>query len=495
MTLSADRAAFVWSAEEIRRVGSRVTELVAAHLTDLPGRPVFEPFPPSVAEAMRSAAPPEAGQSVDAILSLFEREISPYPFGNGHPRFAAWVNSPPAPIAIFATALAAAMNPSCAGGNHAAIHVERQVVEWLRRIVGFPEESKGLLVAGGSAAALTALAVARHRALARRGWNVRSNGLQGAPRSVIYQTAEGHSCHQKAAELLGIGSAKLRIVPSDDQLRMIPEELANMLDEDLAAGHLPVAVIASAGTVNTGAIDPLDRLADVCGARDVWLHVDGAYGAPAILLDEFRAALEGLGRCDSLAMDPHKWLSVPVDAGLVLVRDAAAMRDAFSLVPPYLRTDADEYGVQGPPWFSEYGLEQTRPFRALKIWAALRYFGLDGYREMIAHDVRLARHLAAGVRKTADLQLWEPQGLGIVCFRAAPATMTGQTAALDALNRRVLQDVQLGGKAFLSSTVLRGTFWLRACIVNARAAEEDVAEILDAVIAAAERARSEVSLA
>jgi glutamate/tyrosine decarboxylase-like PLP-dependent enzyme len=466
-----------------------VAELVATHLAGVPARPVFAPVPPESADEILSSPLPASGEPVDAVLDAFAREVSPYPFGNGHPRFYGWVNSPPAPISVFATALAAAMNPSVAGGNHAAVYLERQVIGWLRQMVGFPADGMGLLVSGASAAALTALAVARHRALRRREWDVRTAGLRDAPRPVVYQGAEAHSCHQKAVEVLGIGSANLRIVPTDEHLRMVPEALEAMLAEDLDADRLPVAVIASAGTVNTGAVDPLDAIADLCARREVWLHVDGAYGAPAVLLEEYRESLRALGRADSLAMDPHKWLYVPVDAGLVLVRDGQAMREAFSLVPSYLRTDGDERGVQGPPWFSEYGIEQTRPFRALKVWAALRHFGVDGYREMIAHDVALARHLADQVRATPDLELWSPQGLSIVCFRAVPPELDGQADALDALNRRVLQDVQLGGEAFLSGTVIRGRFWLRACVVNPRATEQDAAAMLGSVLQAAERAR------
>lgn len=475
---------FAWSKEELRRVGYRVADLISDHMSAVPSGRVFTPVPPELADGILNVPLPTSGESVDEVLDAFARDISPYPFGNGHPRFYGWVNSPPAAIGVFASALAAAMNPSVAGGNHAAVYLERQVVGWLRAIVGFPVASMGLFVSGGSAAAVTALAVARHCALQQRGWDVRANGLQGSPRAVVYKGAEGHGCHQKAVELLGIGSANLREVPSDRALRMMPKALDAMLAEDIAAGHLPVAVIASAGTVNTGAIDPVDALADVCARRGVWLHVDGAYGAPAILLDEYREQFRGLGRADSLAIDPHKWLYVPVDAGLVLVRDAQAMRDTFSLVPPYLRTDGNERGVQGPPWFSEFGSEQSRPFRALKVWAALRHFGVDGYRELIAHDVALAKHLADRVRATPGLQLWEPQGLSVVCFRAVPPAHAGRDEAIDALNREVLQSVQLEGAAFLSSTVLDGRFYLRACIVNPRAEMADVDAVFDAVVQA-----------
>lgn len=478
---------FAWTPDEIRRVGYRVVDLIAEHLTRLPDGPVFRPPPAELAEALLAEPAPSGGESADAILDRMAREVGPYPFGNGHPRFYGWVNSPPAVIGVLADALAAAMNPSVAGGNHAAVWIERQVLEWFKALVGFPREGMGLLVSGGSAAAIVGLAVARHVACARRGWDVRANGVRGAPsaggpgRLLLYKGAEGHGCNQKAAELLGLGSASVRQVPSGADLRMLPEALDAMLEEDIAAGRVPMAVVASAGTVNTGAVDPLDALADVCARRGVWLHVDGAYGAPAVLTDEYRDALAALGRADSLAIDPHKWLYVPVDAGLVLVRDGQAMRDAFSLVPPYLRTDGDEHGVQGPPWLSEFGIEQTRPFRALKVWMALRYFGLDGYRALVSGDIALARLLADRVRGADDFELWEPQGLSVVCFRAAPLPLRADGAALDALNRDLLRDLQLSGEGFLSSTVLSGRLWLRACIVNPRATERDVLAVFDAV--------------
>jgi aromatic-L-amino-acid/L-tryptophan decarboxylase len=456
-------APFTWSADEIRRVGHRVAELIASHLAELPAGPVFRPVPSSLAEALVSAPLPRVGEPVDEILSRFAADVAPYPFGNGHPRFYGWVNSPPAVIGVFAEALAAAMNPSVAGGNHAAVWIERQVIGWFRQLLGFPRESMGLLVSGGSAAAITALAVARQIACARRGWNARVDGVRGtaadarSTQLLVYKSAEGHSCNQKAVELLGLGSASLREVPTDAALRMRPEALDAMLAEDLAAGCVPVAVVASAGTVNTGAIDPLASLADVCTRHRVWLHVDGAYGAPAILSGKFR---------DELAAIAH------------------AMRDTFSLVPPYLRTDGNVEGVQGPPWFSEYGAEQTRPFRALKVWMALRYFGLEGYRALVEHDLALARHLAARVHDTEGVKLWEPQGLSVVCFRATPPELRGDVEALDALNRAVLLDVQLGGKGFLTSTVLGGRVWLRACFVNPRASTADVDAVFDAVLEA-----------
>ena len=470
---SDDRSKWEWPAEEIKRVGYQVIDLIAEHLTSLPQKPVFQPFPGDLASRYLDGSPlAEEGQSPDEVLADFSAEIEPYPFGNGHPRFHGWVNSPPALMGILAESLAAAMNPSCAGGNHAAIYVERRVIAWFKRILGFPDESMGLLVSGGSAAALTALAVARH---VKSGFDVRVKGVQAAPtRLRFYKSSEGHGCNQKAIELLGIGSENLVEIEHDRSHRMLPAALDARIRSDLAAGYRPVAVIASAGTVNTGAIDPLGEIADVCQQHSVWMHVDGAYGAPAILSEKYRPELAALSRADSLAMDPHKWLCVPVEAGLVLVRDAEAMRATFSLVPPYLRTDGSLTGVGGLPWFSEFGFQQTRGFRALKVWMALKHHGLAGYRRAIDSDIARAEYLAGLIRQDSDLELFEPQSLSIVCFRYVPAGFRQTTEVTDKLNKLLLERIQLGGEAFLSGTVMDGFFWLRACLVNPLTSKEDV---------------------
>jgi aromatic-L-amino-acid/L-tryptophan decarboxylase len=473
------------TADEIRRIGYRVVDLIAEHLTTLPDGPVFQPFPDALGARLQAERVPADGASADDILRDFRDIVAPYPFGNGHPRFWGWVNSPPAVMGIFADALAAAMNPSCAGGNHAAIHVERQVIAWLRELVGFPDGAMGLLVSGGSMATLTALAVARH---VKCGVDVRAAGLRTAPQPFrFYQSPEGHSAARKAVELLGFGSDAIRIVPTDADRCMNVDELDRAIAEDVAAGVRPIAVIASAGTVNSGAIDPLAGIAGVCARRDIWLHVDAAYGGPAILTDEYRDRLAALALADSVALDPHKWMYVPVEAGFVLVRDAAAMRDAFSLVPPYIRSRGSASAVMGAPWFSEYGFQQTRGFRALKVWMCLKAYGLTGYKAAIERNIALARYLAARVRHTPELELMAPPSLSIVCFRYVGAkgvdpAATDPNGRLDALNRSVLERLQLGGEAFISSTELEGRFALRACVVNHRSTTADVDRLIGAVL-------------
>jgi aromatic-L-amino-acid decarboxylase len=460
-----------WTAEEIRRIGYRVVDLIADHLSTLPSEPVFTPVPTTLARQFLSTAAPLDPVAPDDILTAFADTIEPYPFGNGHPRFWGWVNSPPAVMGIFADALAAAMNPSCAGGNHAAIYVERQVIGWLRDLLGFPGSSMGLLVSGGSMATMTALAVARH---VKSGGDVRVNGLRDAPNPFgFYLSAEAHSCARKAIELLGFGSASIRTIATGADYRMDVGALDAALERDRARGVQPVAVVASAGTTNTGAIDDLEAIAQICRRHGVWMHVDAAYGGPAILSGEYAQRLAALSRADSVALDPHKWLFVPVEAGFVIVRDADAMRAAFSLVPAYIRTEGNAGGVYGPPWFSEYGFQQTRGFRALKVWMTMMQFGLNGYKAAIEESLALARYLADHVRSAPDLALMAPPGLSVVCFRFVDAAAADEASAA-ALNRTLLERLQLGGEAFITSTELRGQFVLRACIVNHRSTRGDV---------------------
>jgi aromatic-L-amino-acid/L-tryptophan decarboxylase len=481
-------AGWAWSADDVRRLGYRAVDIITDYLTSLPQRPVFQPYPAARARALAAEPAPTLGASMDAVLDEFVEQVAPYPFGNGHPRFFAWVNSPPHLLGIFAEALAAAMNPSVAGGNHAAVHIEHQVVRWFSDLVGLPGDSTGLLVSGGSMATMTALTVARHRAALRAGIDVRADGMQGHQRRfVLYLGAEGHGSARKAAELLGIGSANIRTVGADDDHRLRVDLLRGHIVRDLADGLVPVAVMASVGTVNTGAIDPVDQIADICAEHQVWLHVDGSYGAPAVLLlAQYSQTKAALSQVDSLAMDPHKWLYVPVDAGLVLLRDRQLARDAFSLVPPYLRTDDDPDGVGGPVWFSEYGFDQTRPFRALKVWLELKHLGLDGYRDLVAHDIAVADRLAAGVAAAPDLELLAC-GLSVVCFRCRPAGRPYDDKALDTLNRNVLSAVQLGGRAFLAGTTVNGVFALRACVVNPGSNAADADAVLAEVAAVLKR--------
>jgi aromatic-L-amino-acid decarboxylase len=483
---SLPQATWQWAEDEISALGQAAADLIAGHLAGLPARPVFQPFPATLAADLRSEPVPAHGSDAASILAEIAGTVLAYPFGNGHPRFWGWVNSPPHPVGVVAAGLAAALNPSVAGGNHAAVHIEHQVVRWFSGLAGFGDGTAGLLTSGASAATVTALAVARDRVARAAGVDLRSDGLAGSGlRLVLYTGTESHSCAQKAAELLGLGARNVAVIGSDAQWRMDPAALGARMQADRRAGLTPMAVVATVGSVGTGAVDPVGAIADVCAAHGVWLHLDGAYGGPPVLLlDQFAELRQAVARADSLALDPHKWLYVPVDAGLLLIADGQATRDTFSLVPPYLRTDGDEHGITGPPWFSEYGLEQTRPFRALKVWASLKYFGLDGYRELIAHDLEMAAELARRVEAADGLELLAT-GLSICCFRARAAGLTGPQT--DDLNRAVLAELQLGGLVFVTGTMVGGTFALRACIVNPGTGLADVATAVDLITEIAAR--------
>ncbi len=467
--------------EEFRRLGHRVVDLVTEYLAGVRDRPVFQPMTVGERRALLEQPLPEDGLAPEAALQRFERAVLPHPMGNGHPRFFGWVNAPPAPIAVLGELLAAAMNPSCAGGDHAAIYLERCAVRWLAELLGYPAAGgMGLLVSGGSMASLTCLAAARHRTVAALGGDVRSAGLPRQAGLVLYMSEEGHSCLRKSAELLGLGADAVRAVPVDAAWQFDVAALRGAIAADRAAGRRPFCVCASAGTVNTGAIDPLAAIADVCAEEHLWFHVDGAYGAPGVLDPSVARRYDGMARADSLAIDPHKWLSVPVECGCALVRDGRLLRETFSLVPPYLQTEEGK-GFGGLPWYAEYGFQQTRGFRALKLWMTLQHLGRRGAAAHVTRHNALARRLAALIAAAPDLELMAPVALSIVCFRYAPDGWPAGDVRLDDLNKAIMQEVQAGGEAFLTNAALRGRFALRACILHYATAEPDLLALLDVV--------------
>ena len=468
--------------QEFRALAGHAVDLAARHLDRIEERPVFRPMTPEERRALLEMALPQEGQPLARALDLARDQVLSHPMGNGHPRFFGWVNSPPSPSGIVAEILASASNPSVAGGDHAATYLERAVVRWMMELVGFPsEKSMGLLASGGSVATIIALAAARQRAAARDGWNVREEGLSGnRPRFMLYMTEEGHSCIRKAVELLGLGSASIRTVGMDRKCRLDPDDLRRAVAADRARGLRPFCVAASAGTVNSGAVDPLVVIADVCKDERLWLHVDGAYGGVAAAAPSLAPLFAGLERADSLVMDPHKWLSVPAECGCVLLRDGAQLRETFSLVPPYLRTEEGK-GFGGLPWFSEYGPQQTRGFRAMKLWMTLWTLGRDGVVDRIERHVALAKRLRRLVMESQDLELVAAGPLSIVCFRYAPEGSREDLDALDLRNKALMERIQSGGEAFVSGTVMDGRFALRACVLHDETDEEDIDALVEVV--------------
>jgi len=396
--------------------------------------------------------------------------------GNSSPRFMGWVNSPPAPLGVIAELLAASLDPSVAGGDHAATYVEHAVLNWMKEIMGYPRSAGGVLTSGGSVANLVCLGAMRHSV---SGGTDRSEGVnRSGPAMTIYTSTEGHSCIQKAVELLGFGSQYLRKIPVDSAFRMDMRALRDQIQADRQVGLRPVCVAASAGTVNTGALDLFAEIADLCAAEGLWFHVDGSYGGVGILAEQTAGLYTGIERADSIAIDQHKWLFIPVECGCALVKDARLMRDSYSLVPEYLRDD------RSLPWFSEFGIQQTRGFRALKLWMVLQQVGVKEYSRVISYNIALADSLAARIAARPDFELVAKGALSVVCFRYAPRGL--EEREVDELNRKIVPVLMNGGRAFLNGTTLDGRPVLRACIVNFRTGEADLDVVLEAVVAAAD---------
>jgi glutamate/tyrosine decarboxylase-like PLP-dependent enzyme len=465
--------------EAFRRAGHELVDGVADHLAALPSGPVWQPLDEALRERLLDMPLPERGDTLDDLVATVLADVLPHAMGNGHPAFFGWVNPPPSRAGIVASLAAAAMNPSVVAGDHADVHLERAVVRWLAELVGFPHEAGGgLLTSGASAATIVCLAGARGRALAAAGHDARRDGLAGGPGLVAYVPAEAHSCVRRALELLGIGSGAMRDVPLEKG-RLDAAALRASIGADRASGAVPALLVGSAGTVNAGAIDPLDALADVAAAEGMWFHVDGAYGAFGVLDPAIAARFSGMERADSLVLDPHKWLGVPVDAGCALVRRSDDLRDAFSLIPPYLRQDAGE----AVGTFAEYGFEQTRPFRALKTWATIAARGRAGIAAQVARANDLARELAALVERQPELELAAPPETSIVAFRARPASWP--PARLEELGRALPEAVQARGRAFVTGTILDGRETLRACILHPDTGSEQLATLVAEVVVAA----------
>jgi len=458
--------------DALRRLGHAVVDLAAEHRASLLERPVFGKVggdAPSFDEPL-----PETGEPLAAVLGAVRERVLQYPFGNSHPRFFAFINATADPLGIAADYLAATMNSNCWGGDHAAIHVERQVLRWLAAILGLPQESEGILTSGGSMANFTALATAR----CARAPGVREDGIAGSEPLVVYASEEVHNCVDKAVDLLGIGWRRLRKIPTDDGYRVRVDLLRQAIAEDRRAGLAPAIVVGNAGTVNTGAIDPLDELADLCAAEDLWFHVDGAYGALASVSPRLKPLFRGLERADSVAADPHKWLYVPYEAGATLVREPGRMPAAFERKAPYLVHDPDS-PVRGPASFNERGPELSRGFKALKVWMGLKRHGVSGYAAAVEHDVAMARTLADAVVAHGDFELLAPPVLSIVGFRYRPADRSLGEAELDRLNRRIVNRLVGSGAFFLAPTLLKGRTAMRVAIVNFRTREADVRALVE----------------
>ena len=434
---------------------------------------VWTPLP-EVAKAGLNTPLPREGQGVAAVREGCEA-LLPYGVGNTHPRFFGWVHGSGTPGNTIAEIAAAAMNANLGGRDHGAIYVERQVVEWCRALMGFPEDASGLIVSGTSLATIVALKAAREKAL---GVGARKAGI-GEARLVGYCSRETHACVARAFDMLGLGSDALRQVPVDEAFRMQPEALRVAIAEDRAAGKQPFAIIGTAGAVNMGAIDPLETLADIAAEEGIWFHVDGAFGAMGMASATLRPKLRGLERADSLAFDFHKWMHVNYDAGCVLIRSEADHRRAFAARPDYLE-GATRGLAAGDRWAVDYGPELSRGFRALKVWASFVEHGVDRFGALVDRNCAQAASLGRRVEDAPETELLAPVALNIVCFRVLRDG--ADTAALDALNAEIVLRLQEAGIAAPSTTRINGQLAIRVNITNHRTSERDLDILFEAIL-------------
>lgn len=472
-------------AEEFRALGYEMVDRLAGFLARQPQLPVTTgESPRQIRDLLGNDPLPSEGAEAGPLLDETARLLFEHSLFNGHPRFWGFITSSAAPIGALADMLAATVNPNVGGWilSPVASEIEAQTVRWIAEMLGYPTGCGGLLVSGGNMANFIGFIAARK---AKAPWNVRSAGMAGEASRPLraYVSRETHTWVQKAADLFGLGTDSIRWIPSDTSLRMDTAALRAAIKDDLDAGDLPFLVVGTAGSVSTGAIDPLPELAAICREFDLWFHVDGAYGGFAAALPESSADLKGLSLADSVAIDPHKWLYAPLEAGCALVRDSRALHDAFDYHPPYYFQAVDE--ADAPIHYHEYGPQNSRGFRALKVWLALRQVGLEGYRRMISDDIRLAEELYRLVDAHPDLEA-VTQGLSITTFRYAPPDLRdGSQEAEESLNRlntELLARLQSGGEAFITNAVIEGKFVLRACIVNFRTSLEDI-EALPTLVA------------
>lgn len=477
--------------EEFRRVGHEVIDAIAAYHEHLDARPVLPHTTRAEVAARFMDDFAEYGEPAEALLTDWRERVAPLLTAIGSPRHFAFVNGSGPMIGVFAEALAAAVNTNAGAWKlgPAATEIERQVLRWIAEFVGYAEDAGGILVSGGTMANFTAILTAlRHVAP----YDSTPHGLQDRARLgrfLLYMSDhEGHISVTRVADMLNLGRESVRLVPSRADFTIDPEALDRMITEDRARGDLPFCVVAQLGSVNVGAVDPIDALADVCEKHGVWLHGDGAIGLLAAALPETKSRFRGLGRADSLSFDAHKWLGVPNDCGVVLVRHAERLRRAFSITAPYLRESRD--GHEHDFDFLEYGPQMSRGFRALKVWMVLRFFGATGLRSLIAKNIDLAHRLHALVRDHPDFEVLHEPVLSIYSFRFVPSALADAVEDpewVDRLNCDIVEEIQRSGLAFLMTTRIRGRIALRMSICSQRTVEEDIDATFEAIAASGRR--------
>jgi glutamate/tyrosine decarboxylase-like PLP-dependent enzyme len=470
-----------WEPSRARAFVDGVADIYEELLAKLPSLPVIVDEGAGDVRAGVAIDVPDEPMGQEELFDYLRRMTFEHSAFPGHPRFYAYVSGAGTVPGAAADLLASGINMNPGGWRlgPSATEIEMALTRWFARdMFGMREGSGGALASGGAMANLIALKVARD---ARAGWDVRTEGVAAGPPLGFYLSSETHVVSDRAADMLGVGAGSVRHVPVDDAFRMRVDDLRSIVRRDRDAGVRPIAVVANAGTVSTGAVDDLAAIADVCREEDLWMHVDAAYGGPAVLADDLRPLFDGIERADSIAFDPHKWLYTPLPGGCVLVRDLDLLREAFDPEDvSYIVKDEDhtDWGID----LGRHSPNFSRGFWSLRVWVSLLAHGRDAYARRISHDAALARYLGALVEERDDLELMTPVGLSITCFRYVPPGLPDREdrdAYLDELNRRLMTEIQLGGKVFCSNAILDGRFCLRSCIVNYRTEADDVEALLE----------------
>jgi aromatic-L-amino-acid/L-tryptophan decarboxylase len=460
--------------DEFRALAHRALDDAITYVSSVSSRPVWLPVPPDARDALAQPSPIEE-MPLGEVYEEFKHYIVPYATGNIHPRFFGWVHGAGQAGGMVAEMLAASMNANCGGRDHGAIYVERQVIDWCRGWFGFPSEASGLLVSGTSMANLIALGVARNTLPEVRRKGIETAGL------TAYASTEVHESVTRAMEILGLGSESVRKVPVDRWFAMDTAALSGAIAADRAAGRQPLCVVGSAGTVNTGAIDPLDEIASICQDENLWFHVDGAFGALAVLSPLLKPRLRGIERADSIALDFHKWAQVQYDVGCVLVRRGELHRATYSQRPAYL-THLQRGLAAGSDWPCEFGPELSRGFRALKVWFALKEHGTRNIGRIVEQNCGQARYLAERVALEVELELLAPVTLNIVCFRYRPSRLAMKERDIDGINEEITILLQERGIAAPSTTRVENRLAIRVNITNHRTKLSDMDILLAGVL-------------
>lgn len=463
--------------DELKKLMHEIVEDTFEHIRTVRDRAPWTPMPDEVEQEFEKGVPRAGIGARDAYID-FKENVLPYPMGNIHPKFWSWYMGNGTMMGAMAEYLTGIINPNAGAGNHVGQRLENQVIEWMKSLIGYPDQASGLLTSGGSMANFVALATARH---AKSNFDIRKEGLvNGGKQMTIYASTEVHNCNDRAIELLGIGSNYLRKIPVHDDFTINLTALESTIQEDIANGLQPICIIGSAGTVNTGSIDDLPGLAKIAQQYNLWYHIDGAIGAIAVISETVRPMLDGIDLADSVALDLHKWLHIPFEAGCVLIKERQQHRDTFAMTSEYLVKNKRGL-ASGSNWFSEYGLQLSRRLNALKIWMSIKEQGIDRYGQMITKNVNQAHYLGRLVAEHNHLELLAPIVLDIVCYRYNPGHLSQKK--LNELNENILAEMHLAGIAVPSYTTLKGNYCIRVAIANHRSTFEDFTELAHATVA------------